>query len=290
MQAWIFSDETYCKMYYELYAEMLDTVDIQGIIDNTYNLIAPYVQKDPSAFCTYEQFETGVQTMKDFCSLRTESVALQLAGSNEMVNAGNLNISSMGTMGGGFGGRGDNSTSDRIPGSINGSQSGTPSGSKPSTSGSTGGTRPSMGGNTTSGSQMPWGNTANGGFTGNIPNDFTGNIPSDFAGNIPNGFDGTLPEGFTGTFPEDFAGMMPEGFTGNIPSNFTGNWPSDFGGNMPNGNMPSGNGGNTNRPSMGSSTQQPASTNDSSLLIVSIAVLIAGIVFAALFQRRKRTK
>ena len=113
MQAWIFSDETYSQQYYALYAKLLEQVDIQGIIDNAYQLIAPYVEKDPTAFCTYEEFMAGVETLKEFCALRSESVRLQLAGSSETVDVGTLDLSDMGTMNngmggqGGFGGRGD---------------------------------------------------------------------------------------------------------------------------------------------------------------------------------------
>ena len=110
MQAWIFSDEAYSSRYYELYAQLLEQVDVQGIIDSAYELIAPYVEKDPTAFCTYEEFEAGVAALKEFCRLRSESVRLQLAGSTETVDAGELNLSDMGSMGGGgggFGGRGD---------------------------------------------------------------------------------------------------------------------------------------------------------------------------------------
>ncbi len=106
MQAWIFSDTSYQQQYETLYAEMLDQVDIQGIIDSAYELIAPYVEKDPTAFCTYEEFQTGVETLKQFCQLRTESVRQQLAGSTETVDVGTLDLADMGTMdmGGGFGG------------------------------------------------------------------------------------------------------------------------------------------------------------------------------------------
>lgn len=98
MQAWIFSDETYTQQYYALYAEMLQTVDIQGIIEQAYELIAPYVEKDPTAFCTYEEFEAGVSALKQFCALRSESVQLQLSGSEDTVDTGTLNLSDMGTM------------------------------------------------------------------------------------------------------------------------------------------------------------------------------------------------
>ena len=104
MQAWIFSNEEYSARYYALYAELPEMVDVQAIIDHAYALIAPYVQKDPTAFCTYEAFEQGVAAIKTFCTLRSESVALQLSGSDETVNAAGLNISDMGTMGGGMGG------------------------------------------------------------------------------------------------------------------------------------------------------------------------------------------
>ena len=106
MQAWIFYDESYAEQYYALYAELLEQVDVQVIIDNAYELIAPYVEKDPTAFCTYDEFRTGVETLKDFCALRSESVALQLSGSTETVDAGTLIVSAMGSMGGGMGGFG----------------------------------------------------------------------------------------------------------------------------------------------------------------------------------------
>ena len=59
----------------------------------------------------------GVEALKTFCAFRSESVALQLSGSEESVIAEGLNISDMGTMGGGMGGGFDGerdfSTSER---------------------------------------------------------------------------------------------------------------------------------------------------------------------------------
>ncbi len=117
MQAWIFSDEAYTRRYHALYAEFLNTIDIEKIIDDAYVLIAGYVEEDPTKFCTYEEFETGVQTMRAFCALRRESVQGQLAGTipstseqqaaeqGALVNADHLNLSDMGTMSnGGIGG------------------------------------------------------------------------------------------------------------------------------------------------------------------------------------------
>ena len=67
MWNWILSDESYTEMYHQYFTEFLNTVEVQSIIDNAYNLIKSYVEKDPTAFYTYEKFETGVETMRQFC-------------------------------------------------------------------------------------------------------------------------------------------------------------------------------------------------------------------------------
>ncbi len=153
MQAWIFSDAAYTQQYHELFAEFLNTVDINALIDNAYTLIAPYAEKDPTKFCTYEEFETGVAALKEFCTLRTESVRGQLSGaipstseaqqadSAALVDTGTLNLSDLGTMNsgqGGFGGMPGNGGNfgGRFNGQANGAQDDT--GSAPgSASGST---------------------------------------------------------------------------------------------------------------------------------------------------------
>ena len=43
-------------------------------------MISPYVKKDPTAFCSYEDHLTAVRTITDFCMLRAESVRGQLSG------------------------------------------------------------------------------------------------------------------------------------------------------------------------------------------------------------------
>ena len=245
MQAWIFSDEEYSAQYYALYAELLETVDVQAIIDNAYSLIAPYVEKDPTAFCTYEEFEKGVEAIKSFCALRSESVALQLSGSNESVSAEGLNISDMGTMGGemggGFGG-GKNPFDSDSQGSSgkpqrpdNSSSNETEGGTIPTSFTSTDSEDSSETDNGGNQSQMPWGD-------GELPN--TGDFDIN---NIPEG------------------GMQ---FPGNMP-----------GGQIPNGNSQGG--------SLGSANTGISVSNDTIMLIVSVAVLAGGLIFAVLFKRRK---
>ena len=105
MWNWILSDESYTEMYHQYFAEFLNTVDVQAIIDNAYNLIKSYVEKDPTAFYTYEEFETGVETMRQFCRLRSESISMQLANGETTTNmnyvdASGMTMSDMGSMSG----------------------------------------------------------------------------------------------------------------------------------------------------------------------------------------------
>lgn len=78
-------------------------------------MIAEYVEKDPTKFCTYDEFESGVTALKEFCTLRAESISGQLNGtipstsdgqtadSSSLIMAEGLNISDMGTMNNGGG-------------------------------------------------------------------------------------------------------------------------------------------------------------------------------------------
>ena len=107
MWNWILSDESYTEMYHQYFAEFLNTVDVQVIIDNAYNLIKSYVEKDPTAFYTYEEIENGVETMRQFCELRSESITMQLANGETTANmsyvdASGLMTSDMGEIPEGF--------------------------------------------------------------------------------------------------------------------------------------------------------------------------------------------
>jgi len=111
MLAWIFQDETYTNQYHQYFADFL-TYFTSGEFANQFDrvtaLIAPYVEKDPTKFCTYEEFQAGTDTLREFCLLRAESIQGQLGGSTEQVDASHLTLSDMGSMGmgGGMGGPG----------------------------------------------------------------------------------------------------------------------------------------------------------------------------------------
>lgn len=103
MWNWILSNEAYTQLYHQYFAEFLNAVDINSIIDNAYNLIKPYVEKDPTAFYNDEEFETGVAALRQFCALRSESISAQLAKgetTNNMnyADASALTLSHMGSM------------------------------------------------------------------------------------------------------------------------------------------------------------------------------------------------
>lgn len=154
MWNWILSDESYTEMYHQYFTEFLNTVEVQSIIDNAYNLIKSYVEKDPTAFYTYEEFETGVETMRQFCELRSASISMQLANGETTTNmsyvdASGLTASDMGSMGGGFGGM--------FPGQSSGEAGTTSSDNSENTDSANNSNRPSR-----DNMQMPGGNWGSG--------------------------------------------------------------------------------------------------------------------------------
>ncbi len=113
MIAWIFENEEYTELYHQYFAEFISEYFDSGyfttMIDSVTEMISPYVEKDPTKFCTYEEFETGIATLKEFCLLRAESISGQLNGtigstsdtqqSDTLIDSGDLQINDMGSMG-----------------------------------------------------------------------------------------------------------------------------------------------------------------------------------------------
>ena len=115
MLSWIFADEKYTQLYHQYFADFIsrnfDENAFSNWIDSIETLIAPYVEKDPTKFCTYDAFQTGVAALKEFCLLRAESINGQLDGtipstsdgqkqdSSSLIGGNDINISDMGSMG-----------------------------------------------------------------------------------------------------------------------------------------------------------------------------------------------
>ena len=254
---WIFDSEEYTALYHQYFQEFLDTVDAASIITQAKERIAPYVEKDPTKFCTYEEFEAGVATLTAFCDLRSQSVAAQLSGEDGKVDASAITLSDMGTMNYGFGGgRGktpgmggnrteaadgtvpDNNTAgDAQMPQMPGGQGGMPIPGQSDTANNTSSTD-----ETTNGSQQfP-------GFGGQ------GNMEFPAGMELPDGTE--LPEGME--MPEGMGNMFP-GQDGNSQGSF---------------------------PNRGQTGTAPTQVNNQWVLIaVTIVILAAGLLFAFKFKR-----
>lgn len=113
MWSQLINNETYKAKYHELFDEFLQNQIENGAVQDEINrvaeMISPYVQKDPTAFYTYEEFTKGVETIKTFISLRGESIRKQLTGeipstteeqntfTGELVDASSITLSDMGS-------------------------------------------------------------------------------------------------------------------------------------------------------------------------------------------------
>lgn len=279
MIAWIFDSEEYTQLYHELLGDFITQTDFADLIDSTAALIDEYVQKDPTKFCTYEEFKKGVETIREFCLLRAKSISGQLDGSipstsdgqsadkTALIDASSVTLSDMGTMniggggkvgfGGGKGGFGENKGDAETVNRTAMQQSG-----------------------------------------GEIPDNFNG---------LPHvGFGVTPPEGLGGEFPDNFGSTLPQGSgsessgssnaeSGGVPNGNT----ESFGGNMPGGMTPPNVGsdaflnapGGNKIPSMNGfpGMNGGSSDNDTAdgivLLCVSVGVLAVGLLFAVMFKK-----
>lgn len=128
MLAWIFADKSYTELYHTYFdtfiSEYFESGYFKNLITETENLIASYVEQDPTKFCSYEEFETGVDTLKSFCLLRAESIRGQIDGTipstsdgqqeddSAFVDASSISLTDMGSMGHGGGTPGDGDRPD----------------------------------------------------------------------------------------------------------------------------------------------------------------------------------
>ncbi len=251
MWGWILSSEEYTDMYHAYFAEFLETVDITGIIDEAYALIREYVAKDPTAFCSYDEFETGVETLRSFCELRTESVKAQLDGtipttdagqradSSALIDASAITISDMGSMGGGGGG-----------------SSGESSG-------------------------FPGGGTFPGGSGGSFSPPEGSGGDSSGSSSFPGGNSGSFPGGGSFSFPGENAGS--DDSSDSSDSSDTQQRPG--GGSF---SFPSGGGGSFSPPDSAAGFPGQSGGSGSAWLLVGLSalILIAGLLVAIRYRRR----
>lgn len=124
----LLEDETYLAQYHAYLQQLVDEYVNGGRFDETYNRIRSQIDElvktDPTAFYSYEEYETAAQMLYDTVKLRAESIDGQLNGtipstddgqredSSALVDASQIDVTVMGQFSmGGFGGQ--NSRTDK---------------------------------------------------------------------------------------------------------------------------------------------------------------------------------
>ncbi len=270
MIAWIFENEEYTELYHKYFSEFMseyfDNGFFEKMIDDVVSIISPYVEKDPTKFCTYEEFVTGASTLKKFCLLRAQSIGGQLDGTigltsdtqktETLIDAGDVQISDMGSMGNMGGGK------DKFNGDM----------------------------------QKPQNDRTAGDDT-----DVSGNIPSESSDADESNGPGDepvppMPDGSQGNFG---GGAVPGGALAGFANGENSTGQGTFGGQMQspgsnvrpdnNGQMqsPDGNSRPDNNGQMQPQGQDTVSASSFPVMGISVLALALGLVFAFTFKRRK---
>ena len=269
----LMEDETYHSQYYtylqQLVSEYIDGGGFDAFYERVRGQINELVETDPTAFYSYDEYLTAVDTLYQVVKLRGESIQGQLDGtipsieaeqrsSDALVDASALDLSVMGSMntGGGGGGFGFNA---------------------PTASENTSDT-PDAAQDTSETQTAP---DVSAGSENTPSSDFD---PSQFGGKMPDGFD-----------PSQFNGEPPSGFDS---SQFVGG-SQEASGNTQQTAEDTQSGGDSNfsgRPSMGNfpgstgSTSSAASIKNLILYGVSLLVFAVAMLFAVLYHRKPRKR
>ena len=108
--AWIVQNEKYRKEYHDVLSKLMEGYFESGVFEDELNalqgMLAPYLEKDPNAFYSMEEFKKGCETFRQFSLRRAQSIRKQLSGrlamdsakqkDSDKVNASDLHIMDMG--------------------------------------------------------------------------------------------------------------------------------------------------------------------------------------------------
>jgi len=113
----LFSNTEYLEKYHGYLQELMTSYFTDGKWEEKITqldaLISDYVKNDNTAFCTFEEYKTAVEAFKTLGNLRYQSIQGQLDGTvpsttaeqtanpDKLISAGNLSLSSLGSMMGG---------------------------------------------------------------------------------------------------------------------------------------------------------------------------------------------
>lgn len=116
----LFENEEYFDLYHKYLSELMEKYFGDGKFDQKIDemdaLIGGYVQKDPTAFFSYDEYRTALDAFKNIGKLRAESISGQLDGTvpsttagqqaapDKLIDASSVKLSELGSGGGGFGG------------------------------------------------------------------------------------------------------------------------------------------------------------------------------------------
>ena len=109
--AWILTNDYFRLQYGEalrsLVSGYFESGKFDAQADALYQMLLPYVEMDPTAFYTAEEFTLGYQMFKDFCRLRAQSIRAQLDGklspitfnqnAEDRIDASGLDMAALGT-------------------------------------------------------------------------------------------------------------------------------------------------------------------------------------------------
>lgn len=114
--------DEYKEIYHKYLKEIVDGYFNSGkfteTIDKVDSMINEYVKNDPTAFYSYDEYTTAVETIKEFGILRAKSIEGQLDGTipsttteqdsnqDKLIDGSSINIQAMGVQGGGEKGQG----------------------------------------------------------------------------------------------------------------------------------------------------------------------------------------
>ena len=117
----LMADETYHSQYYSYLQQLVEGYvngsGFETFYTRTRSLIDSLVETDPTAFYTYEEYNTAAETLCQVVSLRGESILGQVNGtipstkeaqqsdSSTLIDASDLDLTVMGTMNAGGGGQ-----------------------------------------------------------------------------------------------------------------------------------------------------------------------------------------
>ena len=112
MWKWIVDDEQYLNEYHQVLDSLLARYFESGRFEEEsaalFEMLLPYVEKDPTAFYSAEEYKNAFEMFREFCMRRAESVRKQLDGDmpqssedqqdQDKVKASHISIRQMGTV------------------------------------------------------------------------------------------------------------------------------------------------------------------------------------------------